>query len=60
MKTSKNFKVLGKEELKLIFAGVEPDCEAGSRREVDGVIYCDYYDADPNNTDQLDDCLMGN
>mgnify|MGYP001800802459 CR=1 FL=1 len=58
--TLKNFKVLGKEELKLVLAGSQPDCEAGSRRVVDGVVYCDYYDVDPNNTDQLDDCLMGN
>lgn len=56
--TSKHFKVLGKEELKLILAGLNPDCEGGSR-VIDGVIYCDHYEVDPTNTDNLDDCLMG-
>lgn len=58
-KKLKKFNTLSKDQLREINAGVDPDCEGGTVVIKNGVLYCEYYEVDPDNIINLDDCLMG-
>jgi hypothetical protein len=57
LKESNKFNTLDKDQLKLINAGISPDCE-GTRVIENGIVICEHYESDPDNNTNLDDCLM--
>ena len=63
LKKKKGFNLIDKSKLKSITAGVRPDCENGELVTINGITFCQHYEAtgsdgDSGNNTDYDPCLM--